>query len=345
MNYDKIMSMINTPPVSILIVTLNSERTIGNCLNYIKKQKYPNIKEILVIDGGSADETKNIIKNSGLRIKIVDGKFRNNQEARRGIGIRMIRSDLCAMIDSDNYLLDENWIRDMITPLLENKEVVASQTLRYSAPKGETIFNRYFGFMGATDPVAYYLGKSDRLSWIFDKWNLRGKVISENKKYYVIKFDPDNFLTVGCNGIIFRKNILLMSDWKKPEEYMHTDVFVDIARKGHDTFAIVKNEIFHDTSENIFNFFKKRRNYMMLHYNKLNSTRRFKVFDDKRTEDYLKLFLFICFTVTLLEPILVSIRGFLKYRDVAWFIHPFICFGIMTIYTEAIIRKLLNNSK
>ncbi len=51
--------MDNSPLVSIIIPTLNSEKTIGRCLKSVRDQSYSNI-EIIVIDGGSIDKTVEI---------------------------------------------------------------------------------------------------------------------------------------------------------------------------------------------------------------------------------------------------------------------------------------------
>ncbi len=200
------------PPISIVMVTLNAEDTIEAALTSIEKQNYPAISEVVIVDGGSTDTTLAVAHKSSLPIKIIHGKYKNNQEARRGIGIKKTKNDLIAMIDADNYLLDPSWLKDMVSPLLEHEDVVASQTLRYAAPKNATILNRYFGLIGGTDPVAYYLGINDRLSWLYKKWNLRGKIIESNKKYFIVNFDPNRYPSVGCNGIIFRKKYLLKSN-------------------------------------------------------------------------------------------------------------------------------------
>lgn len=330
--------MKKAPPVSVIIVTLNAHRTFSKCLEYLKNQTYPNISEVIIVDGGSRDDTISVAKKSGLPVKIIKGGYRNNQEARRAVGIEHAKNEICLLIDSDNYLVSTKWLQEMVDPLLIEKDVIATQTLRYSAPKDATIFNRYFGLIGASDPVAYYLGKDDRLSWAFDKWNLLGNVISQHKKYIVVDFDPNNYPTLGCNGIVFKRSILLKADWNKHEEYIHTDVFVDVAKKGYTTFAIVNNEIFHNTAENIFNFISKRRRYMKFYHQTLNKRRRHLTFDPHRVKDDIRLALFIIFTITFVEPLLQSIRGYLKKNDIAWFLHPVVCWAMMIVYIEATLR-------
>lgn len=329
------------PPISIIIVNLNSQKIIGDCLSYIKNQDYPRISEVLVVDGGSTDDSLEIAKKSGLPIKIIKGGYKNNQEARRAIGVMQAKNEICISLDTDNYILDNNWLKEMIEPLIYEKDVVASQTLRYAAPSETTMFNRYFGLQGATDPVAYYLGKDDRLSWAFKRWNLLGKVISKKKNYFIVDFDPNNYPTVGCNGVVFRRSILLKAKWKKPDHYIHTDVFVDIGRLGYTKFAIVKNEVFHNTSDNIFNFISKRRRYMKFYHQTLNKRRRHLTFDPHQVGDIVRLLLFIVFSLTLVEPLFESVRGYRMKRDIAWFLHPVVCFAMMLIYLEATIDVYL----
>ncbi len=331
------------PKISIIIVSLNSERTLHSCLSYIKEQTYSGIDEILLIDGGSTDKTLDIAKRFDLPIKIIHGGYPNNQEARRAIGIEKAKNDICAFIDTDNYIVQKTWFKNMIRPLLEDETIAASQTLRYAVPKNTTILNRYFGLFGAADPVAYYLGKADRLSWAFERWNLLGAVIYENKNYLTVEFDVDNYPTLGCNGIVFRKSTLLKANWGLPENYFHTDVFVDIAKKGYHRFAIVKNEVFHNTADNFINFFEKRKKYMRQHYQNLFLKRRYRIFNSKKPADILKLFFFIIYSLTIIEPLYQSARGYLKKKDLAWFIHPLVCLGIIFVYGQITVHNFVTN--
>ena len=58
--------------VSIIISTLNSEKTLRECIESCLDQDYPN-KEIIIIDGKSTDQTINIINtfNSKVIIPII----------------------------------------------------------------------------------------------------------------------------------------------------------------------------------------------------------------------------------------------------------------------------------
>ncbi len=102
------MSLMSTIPiVSIIIPTFNSEKTLENCLISIKHQTYTNV-EILIVDGGSNDETINIAKKYTQNIFILNGKERSpsiNFGVKKSIGKYIYR------VDSDvtlaNKLIEE----------------------------------------------------------------------------------------------------------------------------------------------------------------------------------------------------------------------------------------------
>lgn len=328
------------PKISIIILTKNSERTIADCLKYISMQDYPQINEVLLIDGGSTDRTLSIAQKSKLPIRVIDGGYPTNQEARRAVGIEHARNEYCVSVDSDNYMLSNSWISDMVKPLLIEKNLAASQTLRYAVPPWADMVNRYFGLIGCGDPVAYYLGKTDRLSWAKKTWDMRGRIIKENDDYYLIAFDQGDYPTVGCNGLVFKKSILLKSQWKNPEEYFHTDVFVDIGKKGFNTFAIVKNDIYHYSAGSLMSYFLKRSTYMETHHQQMHRKRRYLVFDPRQFSDKLRLVLYILYSITFIKPLLDALIGFARKPDVAWFLHPVICFITTITYTIATIKRI-----
>ena len=69
--------------------------------------------------------------------------------------------------------------------------------------------------------------------------------------------------------------------------------------------------------------------------------RRYAVFNSHSSQDIKKLILFVFYTMTIIQPIAVSIRGYLILRDKAWFIHPFICLFFLVYYAKARIEMSL----
>ena len=91
--------MSNLPFVSIVIPALNSEATMGKCLQSIKSLNYPEKKyEIVVVDNGSADMTAEIAKKYGARVLYKPDK---KIGALRNCGAKVSLGEIIACTDSD----------------------------------------------------------------------------------------------------------------------------------------------------------------------------------------------------------------------------------------------------
>lgn len=331
--------MRNLPTLSIIIAIRNVERTFPRLLQNLSSQNYPKNKmEIIVVDGRSTDKTFEIIKKSHLKIRIIQGKYPNDPEACKGEGLQAAKGEIVGLIDSDNYLPNKKWLEEMVIPLIDNKKLVGSYPWRFAYRKKDNLLNRYFSLIGSCDPVGLYLGKADKMSYMSENWNIAGKILENNSKYYVVQFNEQNFPTLGSNGFFARRKYLLKgkSDIK---HFFHIDTPFDLLKFQLNSYAAVKDVVIHDTAVTLLSFVVKRAKYMMLHYQKRAGDRRYFVFDPKRSQDIFHIVLFIIFSLTFLQPIFVALRGYWKVRDVAWFVHPIICFALCVGYMYTIALK------
>jgi glycosyltransferase involved in cell wall biosynthesis len=85
--------------VSVIIPTLNSERTISKCLESIRVQTYKNI-EVIVIDGFSSDNTTKIASRFNANIHLLDGE----RAFAKNFGISKSSGDFLLFVDSDMIL-------------------------------------------------------------------------------------------------------------------------------------------------------------------------------------------------------------------------------------------------
>lgn len=339
---------LNLPSISVITPVLNCEKKLSECYRRLTTQDYPkSLIELIAVDGGSRDKTREVALSFGARF--IEGGYPDNQEARRWSGVQEAKNDLLLYLDSDNYLPDAKWLRQMVEPLID-QEIVAAQPLRYQYEKNETLMNRYFALFGANDPVAFYLKKADRLSYLYDSWNLNGKIIDDQPLYYKVEFDTENLPTIGSNGFLIRKNALLQLRLK-PEQFFHIDNNIDLINLGYNKYAIVKNSIIHSTGETYLKNISKRIRYMKVHFKKLGALRRYRVFDASCAKDRQNLAKFVFFSLTLLQPLLLSLRGYRKIQDRAWFMHPLVCLGFLfaygyaTLFTKMIKRSYANQKK
>lgn len=330
------------PSISILTITYNpNPKVFGKVLESIKKQNYPKqLIEHIIVDGGSKKSKINYLKKYGCKL-IIKKELRDQSEARRAFAVKEAKNDIVLWLESDNALPDINSLRQLVQPFVDDKKIISTFTLHYGINKNMKLLDRYCAFFGVSDPVALYLNKADRETWLTDKY-LKGKIIKRTRNYDVVEFNKNNLPTVGDNGFLTRREVLLKARIT-PKEYVHIDIYVDLLKLGYKRFGVVKNtDIEHDIGNGILELVKRRVVYVNRYsLSKYLKHRRYSVFDFNSSKDIMNLVKYIFYTVTFVQPLSLSIKGFLKVRDVAWFLHPFICWLFLIYYARFTSIKVL----
>lgn len=98
----KTATQLNFPLVSVIITTYNHGHFLPEALDSIFKQAYPAI-EVVVVDDGSTDNTREIIK----KYEEVHYIYQENQglSAARNTGVRHSKGELLLFLDADDWLL------------------------------------------------------------------------------------------------------------------------------------------------------------------------------------------------------------------------------------------------
>ena len=95
----------NQPLVSIITISFNSGRYIEETIKSVLSQDYPNI-EYSVIDGGSTDDTLEIIRRYEKRLKWISEPDHGISDAMNK-GIRLSEGEIIAYLHSnDTYMPD-----------------------------------------------------------------------------------------------------------------------------------------------------------------------------------------------------------------------------------------------
>ncbi len=318
------------------MATFNSGRTLNKCLTSLRNQNYPQKQiELIIADGGSNDKTLSIARKYNAKVINVP-KEKQSAEYNKGYALQHVTGDFVLCIDHDNILPHKNWLKKMLEPHLEHNDLVATEPLQYHYDPSFTLLDRYFALFGVNDPIPYYLGKADRMDYIHDQYNLLGDA-EDKGTYYLVIFDKNNpkyIPTLGANGFLIQKKFLVKAQIE-PEKYFHIDINVDLVKLGYTKYAFIKDSIIHLTNNTLLNFLKRRVQFVDQFYVHNQNLRRYSVY---YPEDKWKLLVFIFYAVTIVRPLFDSIRGFLKIRDIAWFIHPFMCLAVVYLYGLAIIK-------
>ena len=235
-------------------------------------------------------------------------------ESAKAIGIRKAKGEVIGILASDNEIIGTYFLSRMYegTTYLNS----ATYPLRYHYTKDDNILNRYFSLIGGNDPLSFYMKKNDRASYIDLKYNARG--------------------TVGDNGFFIKKSLIEKTDL---DNYYHIDNAIESTSIIQPFWGDAS--IWHKTGGNIFSFFRKRYRYGLQHA--FNPNRRWHLVDFSQPKDIWRLAWFVICSVTLVEPLILSFRGFRKIQDVAWFLHPVVC--LMTTLTYSLLLIHLGISR
>lgn len=100
------------PLVTVIIPSYNCEAYISETIECVLAQTYPNI-ELIVIDDGSTDNTKNVIRSYGEKLTLIS-KENTGVCAARNLGIQKASGEYICLLDHDDY-----WFPDKISQQLE----------------------------------------------------------------------------------------------------------------------------------------------------------------------------------------------------------------------------------
>lgn len=145
--------------LSVIIPTYNRSHFLGEAIQSILDQDYftaretSNRLELLVIDDGSTDDTKEKVKSFGNPAKYVFQKH-TGVSAARNLGLGLAQGDFIAFLDSDDL-----WKREKISVQMSFMEVFPMAKVCYT----EEVWIRRGDFVNPKKKHKKYSG------WIFDK--------------------------------------------------------------------------------------------------------------------------------------------------------------------------------
>jgi GT2 family glycosyltransferase len=129
------------PDLSIVIPSYNSERTIVDCLESLKRQKTQKSFEVIVVNS-SNDHTVDLIRDKFPSVTVLSFSQRKFPGDARNIGISHSRAPIIAFMDSD-CTVDENWV-DQVTGAHEGNHDVVGGVILNGASKNLTGWAYYF---------------------------------------------------------------------------------------------------------------------------------------------------------------------------------------------------------
>jgi len=307
MNVNDMSATTDLPSMSFVIPTYNADKYLQLCLESIFSQEYPKNKiEVLIVDGGSKDDTMEISRKFPVRI------LKNPKRlAERGlaIGVRESKGDFIVVFAADNVLPTGAWLRKMIKPFQENKDLAGTFPFPEVDPC-DSGMNRYYCLI-KTDPLTYF---------VFDSFGNRLKTynpILSQDGYDVFVFPKENCPLIAlAQGFVFKREVA-------PKSISLDDVapFCEMVSKGYKLALVREVGIYHYHLENFRSFVRK---YVFRATTRLNRSAERPGLMSRRRK--IRMLLWLLYSVFWVWPCVDSIRGYKEEPDKAWFYHPLACF-------------------
>ena len=129
--------------VSIITATYNSAKTIVDTILSVNKQDYDDIEHI-IIDGGSKDNTLELIKNTPNRVsKIVSKPDKGIYDAMNK-GIALATGDVIGILNSDDFYISTDVISSVVNEILQKGYDAVYGDLEYVDEKDTNKVVRYW---------------------------------------------------------------------------------------------------------------------------------------------------------------------------------------------------------
>jgi glycosyltransferase involved in cell wall biosynthesis len=183
------------PLVSVIIPTRNEQATIGKCLDSVLDNSYPLDKsEIIVVDGMSSDETREIVekyRNQYPAVKLLDNP-RLITPVALNIGIRAAQGDIIVILGAHSYV-DKGFLSQSVKALSEHPEadcvggVVSNIGTSLSSKAIAAPLGSRFGVGGARYRTGKYDGLVDTVAYgayrkeVFSKHGLFDERLARNQ--------------------------------------------------------------------------------------------------------------------------------------------------------------------
>ena len=279
------------PKISIVVASYNSESRsyLRRCLESITNQEYSGEVELIVVDGGSTDESVAVSLSYGARIIHNPNVTELGFAGGKNLGIIHSTGEFVAIVDADNILMSSHYLTKMIQPFLEDNEISMTVPMPYIPllPEECTDLCRYFCLMEKALWESLINSGTSRGSWV--------------------KFLPSEI--VVSNGAIIRRSILKkIGGW----DY-DTEVGFRLIENGFGAFGIVSSaERFHIEMLNFGDVWRKYKRRIL---NQIEEKKQKKVSQSKIDEEIRNPLLLL--KKELLLPFKNLPQGYKKYYTIA----------------------------
>jgi GT2 family glycosyltransferase/glycosyltransferase involved in cell wall biosynthesis len=130
--------MSSSPSVSVIVVNLNGQALLGECLDSLVAQDYPQSQvEIIMVDNGSTDGSIAFVQGAYPSVRVIAAGHNLGFAGGNNLGARTATGEYLALINNDARA-DPRWLQAMVEEMEKGPEVACAAS-KILGPHGKTI--------------------------------------------------------------------------------------------------------------------------------------------------------------------------------------------------------------
>lgn len=316
------------PIITIAIPVFNAQQFLKICLDSIFTGEYPKSKlDVIIVDNESTDNTVKIARRYPVRI--LKNKIKDTQVSKM-LAMRKAKGEYFMFLDSDITLVGKDWFTKMLSPMQNDKKIVAS-FCKFIARKTDPPLSRYLSYDTLQrDPIFEFLTP-----------NVEDLIIEENNNYNVCKYELDK---IPPSGVCLYDMKRLVKSWnpKKHNKFLDVDVLYKLVADGEPYFAYVKKiAIHHPFVKDLKTILKKRLRNIRRNYIKQPESRLYKWSDMSTWKGRFRVILWVVYANSIILPTISGIRKTIKNKDFACMYEPILSFTETWVIIYGMLRYTL----
>lgn len=304
------------PFFSIIIATYNSERTLEYTLQSIREQSVDQKElEILIVDGGSTDKTREIAQKYGV---VIYNNPKRLPEYAKAIGVSHATGHFVVRMDSDEEFSYRTQLQDKMDFLKAHPEL--KMLLPNKCIKGRKeicgISSEYMNILG--DPFSYFIYQTKK-----DKYETyRKNIIKKEGKRAIMKFEAGDIYPLADSA-----TSVLSLDYMK-ERYPDIYDTIEFTCKAYDQIisdtklcgCIKGDDILHNCSSSFKVYLSKLR-FRVINNIFHKDESGFSSKEEFSGKLKRRKVLFVLYALFIPLPFLDSIRLSIVYKNLSYMLH------------------------
>jgi len=311
--------------ISFIIATLNESARIERCLTAIRQQHYDQtLVEIIVCDGGSADNTVQLAKQYDC---VVLRNPLRTAETGKQLGGSVARGALITALDADNYLVGFDWISNLVNAFTELPRVTAIFPQVVVDPQDNS-FSQYFTQLYCDPFNRFVFGDSANPNM----FNLRYPLLLNQSGVYVYDMSGKQPLIALAQAFTYR------SSWSRPVDSAHDDILPvwSLIQSGSLIGYYPSLHLYHHSFRGFLHFFTK---FMVRSSNALEHGFKSRL-ASLPTGYKARILLWFIYSSTVLGPLIQSMKWSFRDRRLTWLWHAPACLALTIAMLFGSIRSL-----